>query len=130
MANATTDALILALQTALTLRGEAVTYSRGSRSASLTAVRGRMLMQSEAAGEVRLEYTGGDWLFLLSDLVFPAIEPAGEDPGLAALPIAPEKGDRIATATETFEVLPPANSRVYLASEGMMMRVHCKQVNE
>jgi hypothetical protein len=118
-----TDTLTLALKAALALRGESVVYTRGSRSAHLTAIRGRSMVQSEVANMVRLEYTDGDWIFLASNLHFPTT--SGE-PETTILPV---KGDRIKTATETWEVLPPPDGRTYQVTQGVLMRVHSKLVN-
>jgi hypothetical protein len=101
---------------------EAGTYSRGARTATLSATRGRSETQAEASGIVRTEYDDGDWIFIKADFVFPA---AGGNPLLA---IVPEKGDRWATATETWEVLAMADKKNHQEIQGGLVRVHTKQV--
>ena len=124
------SAVALAHQAAAASRGESIVYSRGERSATVTAIRGQSEFQSEAAGEVRLEYTDADWLCMEAELVFPAVEAEGKEPGLEALAIVPQKSDRIATeAGEVFEVLAPAGAKVFRTFAGLM-RVHSKEVSQ
>ena len=124
-----TSAVAVAYQAARASRGEGVVYSRGERSVALTAIRGRSEFQAESAGEVRLEYTDADWLCPETEMIFPAVEAEGEEPGLEELPIVPQKGDRIAADGEVFEVLAPAGAKVYGLCAGIM-RVHSKQVSQ
>ena len=70
------------------------------------------------------EYTDADWKVLAEDMVFPAVE----EEELDAMAIVPQKGDRVATATETFEVLAPAGAKVFSRRNGKM-RIHSKQVS-
>jgi hypothetical protein len=123
-----TSAVALAFRAACASRGETITYIRGERSVSVTAIRGQSEFQCEAAGEVRTEYTDADWKVLAEDMVFPVIEAEGEDPEIPALAIVPQKGDRVAAATETFEVLAPAGAKVFSQRNGKM-RIHSKQVS-
>lgn len=125
--NVLTSAVALAFRAACASRGETITYSRGERSVDVTAIRGQSGFQCEVAGEVRTEFTDADWKVLSSDMVFPAIEADGEEPEIPALSIVPQKGDRIATATENFEVLAPAGAKVFSQRNGKM-RIHSKQV--
>lgn len=119
-----TSAVALAFRAACASRGETITYSRGERSVDVTAIRGQSGFQCEVAGEVRTEFTDADWKALVEDMVFPAVE----EEELEALAIVPQKGDRIATATETFEVLAPAGAKVFSQRNGKM-RIHSKQVS-
>jgi len=123
-----TSAVALAFRAACASRGEAIAYSRGDRSVGVIAIRGRSEFQCEAAGEVRTEFTDADWKVLAVDMIFPAVEAEGEDPEIPALAIVPQKGDRIATATENFEVLAPAGAKVFSQRNGKM-RIHSKQVS-
>ena len=117
------SAVALAFRAACVSRGETITYSRGERSVDVTAIRGQSGFQCEVAGEVRTEFTDADWKVLAEDMVFPA----DEEEELEALAIVPQKGDRIATATENFEVLAPAGAKVFSQRSGKM-RIHSKQV--
>jgi len=119
-----TSAVALAFRAACASRGETITYSRGERSIEVTAIRGSSEFQCEAAGEVRTEYPDADWKVLAEDMGFPA----GEAEELDALAIVPQKGDRVVTATETFEVLAPAGAKVFSRRNGKM-RIHSKQVS-
>lgn len=107
-------AIALALRSALAARGERITYRRGTQGAAVAALRGRALSQAESGGVVRAEWHDGDWLILAADLA----------------PFAPpRRGDEIVTASgETWEVLPPASSAHYTATQETLYRVHAKRV--
>lgn len=115
-------AILASLRAALSVAGKAVTYVRGSSTASVAACVGRTPWGvSDEYGNIRETWQSRDFLFVVSDL---------DDEGFWP-PVAGDRiVERVGTTEETFEVVAPPGEQVYawLDPDNVGARVHTKRV--
>lgn len=109
------------------LAGETVTYSRGARSITVTAIRGSSRIETEDDQGASIRSRATDWLIEAAALIMPRPARAVETET-----IQPDRGDRITTAGgEVWEVQAVAGDKPARPSDpaGTHIRIHARRLN-
>lgn len=108
------------LSLALAAAGRDVTYVRGAQSATLRAIRGRVVFEADTGPGVRENYQAWDWILPLESLVLG---------GAATLPQAKDQiRETIAGVQHAYTVLDLGSQQPYeLDATRTQLRVHTKK---
>ena len=101
------------------IRGESISYTDGSGTANLTAVRGETALEVVSEAGTATPFTSIDWLVLASDL------------DLGQGPITPLSRHRITQGSDVYEVgmIGGAQAYRFLDPSQTVMRIHTQRVS-